>query len=402
MGKRPCPAAFSQRMTELQQMSQLVPVPGIHHNFHRIGSFLRGLRRPALCINTVLHRGIFLDVFSRLCACLLHCFFHIIRRKLCVLFQPFHDHICHLADCTSVSCHVSPPDLPACEFQTLLLIIQMIHTHNVIHLIPKQDPVGNRPDTCSLFTVPHRHSHSHIFHHSPCGFRFPGTSKPLTAYRSKTAVFIRPFIPAVSNPVHHHRALLKNHLLIHQSNVHLFPPAPSFLTTCLSHRHFLKPRLSHSEKKISQIYHQLMMIRLLPVFVQIRRCILHSNLRTLQFFKLIRIRNPCHIHTDLLPLPDQIPDQRIIILKIHTQVILHLIHCHCQLHHLKTEPAGLYFSCRSPYSKNQSAFSFIICTASGSTSFPSTRSFATKPIIPFPANSSFSCLKDLFPRSPML
>nr|DAT02523.1 MAG TPA: hypothetical protein [Caudoviricetes sp.] len=306
MGKRPCPAALPQGMAKLQQMGQLVPVPGIHHDFHRIGSFFRGLRRPALCINTGLHRSIFLDVFSRLCTCLLHCFFHIIRCKLCVLFQPFHDHICHLADCTSVSCHVSPPDLPACEFQTLLLIIQMIHTHNVIHLIPKQDPVGNRPDACSLFTVPHRHSHSHIFHHSPCGFRFPGTGKPLTADCGKTAVFIRPFIPAVSNPVHHHRALLKNHLLIHQSNVHLFPPAPSFLTTCLSHRHFLKPRLSHSEKKIPQIYHQLMMIRLLPVFVQIRRCILHGNLRPLQIFKLIFIRDPCHIHADLLPLLDQI------------------------------------------------------------------------------------------------
>nr|DAL78677.1 MAG TPA: hypothetical protein [Caudoviricetes sp.] len=219
MGKCPCPAAFSQRMTELQQMGQLVPVPGIHHDFHRIGSFLRGLRRPALCISTGLHRGIFLDVFSRLCACLLHCFFHIIRRKLCILFQPFHDHICHLADCTSVSCHVSPPDLPACEFQTLLLIIQMIHTHNVIHLIPKQDPVGNRPDTCRLFTVPHRHSHSHIFHHSPCGFRFPGTGKPLTAYRSKTAVILCPLIPVISDPVLYNRTFLKNHLFIHQCNI---------------------------------------------------------------------------------------------------------------------------------------------------------------------------------------
>ncbi len=45
---------------------------------------------------------------------------------------------------------------------------------------------------------------------------------------------------------------------------------------------------------------------------------------------------------------------------------------------------------------------FRICTASGSTSLPSTLSFATKPTMSFPAKSSVSFLKERVPLSPML
>ena len=143
-----------QRMTELQQMGQLVPVPGIHHDFHRIGSFLRGLRRPALCISTGLHRGIFLDVLPCLCPCLCTASYHL-QQAVHTLSSPS-----MITSAIWLTVHLSPvilspPDLPACEFQTLLLIIQMIHTHNVIHLITKQDPVGDRQCT-AVFTVPHR------------------------------------------------------------------------------------------------------------------------------------------------------------------------------------------------------------------------------------------------------
>ena len=107
-------------------------------------------------------------------------------------------------------------------------------------------------------------------------------------------------------------------------------------------------RFPHSKQQAPQIHHQLMVIRFLPVFIQIGSRILHGNLRPLQIFKLILIRDPCHVHADLLPLFDQIRKQHIIIVKIHPQVILHFLYCHNQLHHLKSRTGRSAFSCQFP------------------------------------------------------
>src|SRR5699024_2128333 len=141
-----------------------------------------------------------------------------------------------------------------------------------------------------------------------------------------------------------------------------------------------------------------MMIRFLPMFIKICNRI-HD--RCFYFPISTQIGLPIYpedIPAKLLCCSNKARNQLVIVFVVYSEILLHLFQSNNHRNALLLQKSD--YSVPPP--EGVLAFSFRICTASGRISLPSTRSLATYPIIPFPANSSRSSEKERVPRSPML
>nr|DAD77023.1 MAG TPA: hypothetical protein [Siphoviridae sp. ctquf9] len=94
-------------MTMFQKMCQLIAVLGMHNQLYGVRRFLLRLDRPAFCISSRIGRSILLYFLADRRPGFLDRFFHIIRRKVSIFFQTFHNGGCQLVGSDSVTCHIT-------------------------------------------------------------------------------------------------------------------------------------------------------------------------------------------------------------------------------------------------------------------------------------------------------